>query len=94
MLDDYLNQSLEWKHVTSINEYNEPTYTTATIKGRKETGHKLIRNVQGQEVVSSAWFSTESAVCNNDLIDGSLVISIEFSVDLDGVTQWREGYLT
>ena len=93
MLTGYLNQNLSWEHATSVNEYNEPTYTTLTIKGRKEIGSKLVRNPQGQEVVSSACVFTKSAIENNDLIDDKLVISMESCVDLDGSIKWYEGYL-
>jgi len=93
MIKAYLNQNLSWKHAGTLNEYNEPTYTTTTIKGRKETGHKLVRNKQGQEVVSSAWVVTQSAIAPNDKIDGSLVISVEEAVQMDGTTKFYEGYL-
>lgn len=93
MLSDYANQSLTLKHVTSVNEYNEPSYTTTTIKGRKETGFKLIRNAAGQMVVASAIVFTKSAVSNNDLIDGSLVISVKSDISLDGTTLFYEAFL-
>ena len=93
MIDAYMNQSLAWKSVTSINEYNEPVYTTTTIKGRKETGHKLIRNNQGQEVISSARVFTKSVISNNDLIDGQQVISVESAVGLDGTVKFYTVHL-
>ena len=89
----YLNQTLEWKNVTGVNEYNEPTHVTSSIKGRKETGFKLIRNSQGQEVVSSATVFTESAIINNDLIDGKLVISVESMIELNGSIMFYEVFL-
>lgn len=79
--------------MTGINEYNEPTYATSTIKGRKETGFKLIRNAQGQEVVSSATIFTKSAISNNDLIDGKQVISVESMIELNGSVMFYEVYL-
>ena len=88
MLDDYANQSLSWKHVSSVNNHNEPTYTTTTIKGRKETSSKLVRNNRGQDVISSARAFTETLVSLNDLIDDAQIISIESAVDLNGVVQF------
>ncbi len=93
MLDVYANQNLTWKAVTSINKYNEPTYSSVTIKGRKETGNKLILNAEGQEVISSARVFTESAVANNDLIDNSKVIQVTANINLDGTVAFYEVYL-
>lgn len=93
MLGSYANQSLVWKHVATTNKYGESTYTTSTIKGRKETGHKLIRNDKGQETVSSARVFTESAITVNDLIDDKLVISVESAVSLSETVQFYTGYL-
>jgi len=92
-LDNYFNQSLTWKHVASTNDYNEPIYTTFTIKGRKETGNILVRNAQGQEVVSSAAIFTGSAIANNDLIDGQLVVSVDAMINLNGTIKFYEVYL-
>ena len=92
-LDNYFNQSLTWKHVASINDSNEPTYITSTIKGRKETGNNLVRNAQGQEVVSSAAIFTGSAIANNDKIDGRLVISVDAMINLNGTIKFYEVYL-
>ena len=92
-MTEYLNQSMTWKHISSINKYNEPTYTTSTIKGRKETGHKLVRNSQGEEVVSTACVFTLSAIEKCDLIDDEIVISVESNVELNGTTKFYEVYL-
>lgn len=93
MLKEYMNQSLSWKHAASVNEYNESTYTTTTIKGRKETGHKLVKNAAGEDTVSSARVFTESAIIVDDLIDDTLIISVESAVDLGGTVQFYTGYL-
>ena len=93
LVSNYFNQTLVWKHVASINDYNEPTYTTSTIKGRKEPGNNLVRNSQGQEVVSSAVIFTRAIIAVNDLIDGRLVISSEPMPLLNGNTLFYEVYL-
>lgn len=94
MLDDYANQSLTWVHVLTLNEYNEiATSTTTTIKGRKDTGLKLICNAQGQEILSTAYVATKSAITVNDNIDGKLVVSSEPAIDLDGRVLFWEVYL-
>ncbi len=93
MISEYMNQSLTWKHVSTISEYNEKTYTSTTIKGRKETCNKLIRTPTGQETTVNTFISTESAIAVNDLIDDKLVISSEPMVDIDGTTLFYEVYL-
>jgi len=93
MLGNYANQNLTWKHVASISKYNEATYTTSTIKGRHETGFKLIRDAKGQETTSSAIVYTESAVTVNDLINDKLVIAVHSNVDINGIVKFYTVYL-
>lgn len=94
MIGNYTNQSLTLKHVASVNQYNESTYTTTAIKGRKEAGNKLVRSSTGQEVVSAASVFTESLVCNGDLIDNSLVVTVDSAVDLGGEIRFYKAWLT
>ena len=93
MIGDYANQSLTLKKVTATSEYNEKTYTTSTIKGRKETGFRLIRNQFGQETISSATVFTATLVNVDDLIDDKLVIASIPQVGLGGTVQYYEVYL-
>jgi nitrogen regulatory protein PII-like uncharacterized protein len=93
MISDYLNQSLTWKKVTATSDTNENTYSSTTIKGRKESVNKLIRNLQGNEVVVSTLVVTESAVSVNDLIDDQIVIQVDILPDLSGNTNHYEVYL-
>ena len=93
MLENYANQDLSWKSVLSLNKYNEPTYSTTTIKGRKETSNKMVRTASGQETIAVSCVFTKSLVLVNDLIDGKLVIMVDNSVDLDGTTLFYEVYL-
>ena len=93
MLANYANQPLTWKHVTAVSKYDEKTYASTTVKGRKETGFKLIRDAQGKETVSSARVFTESAVTIDDLIDDKLAIAVESNVALNGTVQYYTVYL-
>lgn len=93
MINDYLNQTASWKSVSSVNQYNEPTYTTKSISVRKEPSRKLVRNNEGEEVTSSAFVVTTSAVAANDLIDGRLVITSEPAPGLNGDYIFYEVYL-
>lgn len=90
MIGRYANQTLSWQHVSSVDEYNEPTYTTTSIAGRMETGNKLVRDQYGQEVVSTATVYTESAVDNGDLIEGKIVIQVNKMIGFDGNVKFYE----
>ena len=85
---EYFNQDVTWKSRTSVNAYNEPTYTSSTIKARFEYKRKLIRDATGEEVVSMATCFTQSAVEPEDTITfGGIdwrVISVSAEVDLFG----------
>ena len=97
MLESYANQLLTWKHVTGINEYNEPSYSTTPIRGRKEVGLKLVTNSQGhqagQEIVSSACVFTSSPVEAGDQLDGQSVITVDTNIGLSGAVAFYEVYL-
>ena len=93
MLSEYANQSLTLKQPGTPDQYNEVTYTSSTIYGRKEHSTKLVRNNEGEEVTSSAFVVTETEVAVGDLIDDRVVIVSEPAPDLDGNTQFYEVYL-
>jgi hypothetical protein len=93
MIRAYLNQSVTWKHVASLNTYNEPTYSSTTIKARKEGVNKLINNQTGQVAVSSTRIFTESAISVNDLIDDRQVLRVDAVVGVNGAISHYEVYL-
>ncbi len=97
MITDYLNQTATWKTVTSVNEYNEPTFTSATIACRMEYKRQMVRDSQGQEVVSEATLYTLSAVKPGDVItydsrDWS-VLTVASEAQLDGTVLFRAVYM-
>ena len=97
MITDYLNQSATWKTVTSVNEYNEPTFTSTTITCRMEYKRQMVRDAQGQEVVSEATLYTTSAVLPGDVItydsrDWS-VLTVASEAQLDGTVLFRAVYM-
>lgn len=93
MIEAYANQTLILKKPASVNEYNEATYSSTSIKGRLENGYKLIRNKQGEETVSSARVFTKTLVQVDDMINDMLVISSEPLTDIDGKTGFYTVYL-
>ena len=71
MIDFYLNQSITLKSKISKNKFNEATYNTSTIKARLEFKRKMVRNSQGQEVISEAFLMTTAIVNPDDVINVS-----------------------
>ena len=94
MIEAYANQSLTLEKAGALNSYGEFTYATSTIKGRKQTEFKLVRNSTGQEVVSTAQVFTTTAITVNDRIDGQVVIAVQSAVDIDGAVQFYQVYLS
>lgn len=93
MLKPYANQSIVWEHATERDEYYQPTPVTSTILGRLEDGFKLIRNSEGEQVVSTGVLFTETAVAVGDKIDGRLVIASSPNRGFDGEIVFYEVYL-
>lgn len=93
MISQYTNQSVTWKHIASINKYNEPTYTTTTIKARLEEGLKQTRTATGEEVISSARCYTQSEIGIGDLLDDMVVIAVNKMFNLSGKEKFREVWL-
>jgi hypothetical protein len=54
MISAYLIDDLTIRYLTAMDQWNTPTYTNVAVKGRIEWQNKLIRNAQGEQVVSAA----------------------------------------
>ena len=93
MLEDYCTQSGEWKHKTGIDDYNQPSYDTKTIDCRILDQEKLVRNKQGEQILSTSTVFTQENVQLDDLINGRTVIGRK-SLDLLDETDGWEVYLT
>ncbi|RJX18508.1 MAG: hypothetical protein C4570_06415 [Ammonifex sp.] len=101
MIDQYLNQTAVWKPAV-INEYgeattfiSEPPFTTAqTITVRWEAKRRIVRNRQGQEVVSEARVFCMEAVQPGDVIEYGgrdwPVIAVSEVPGLNGIVRHRE----
>lgn len=94
MIDIYLNQVVTLKTPSSINDYNEASYTTKNIPARFEYKRKLVRKPTGENIISEAQCYTETQVKPDDVItyDGKdwPVISVKDQVGLDGSVQFYE----
>lgn len=94
MIGVYLNQTATWKRVIGYNGYGEPVFEEIAIKVRWEGKRRLVRNKQGQEVVSEA-----RVFCIEDVQPGDMleyggkewpVITVSEMPGLNGKVQFRE----
>lgn len=94
MIELYLNQTATWKQVIGLNEYGEPITTSQPIKVRWEGKRRIVRDRQGQEVVSEARvFCLEPLQPGDILNDGARdwpVITVSECPDLAGNVLYRE----
>lgn len=94
MLEPYANNTVTWKTATGQNEYGEPITGSSPIQCRLEPRRRLVRNAQGQEVVSEIALYTQAAVKVGDLIavDGVdyPVIAVTVEYGLSGLEAFRE----
>ena len=68
MIGDYCNQTISVKIKGEPNENNEAVYTNSTIQGRFEYKRRIVRDKQGQEVVSEAKLFTETSLKTDDIV--------------------------
>jgi hypothetical protein len=95
MIESYLNQTAVWKSKGAVSDTNQPTYAPdVSIPCRIEYSRKMIRNKDGQEVVSMATVFTQAVVRPDDVIviDGYSwpVIAVAEEADLSGAILFRE----
>jgi hypothetical protein len=95
MIGDYLSQTAIWRHVTGRNEFGDPTYAPdQPVPVRWEPKLRLVRNAQGDQVVSEARVFTEASVEPGDvLVYGGRewpIIAVGQVVGLDGAEIGRE----
>lgn len=94
MIDLYLNQMAIWHRATGKNEYGEPVTEDSNIKVRWEGKRRLVRNAQGQEVVSEAKVFCLEPIKPGDILEHGgrqwPVIAVTDVTDLDGNVLHRE----
>ncbi|MDI3528707.1 MAG: hypothetical protein PWQ23_526 [Thermoanaerobacter sp.] len=88
MIKDYLNQTAVLKSTTGYNEYGEPIVSTKNIPCRFEMKRRLVRDKQGNEVVSEARMYCIEPIGPDDKVEYKgieyTVIAVSEIVDLDG----------
>jgi hypothetical protein len=69
MIESYLNQTATHRVKMSVNEFNEPIFAAdAVINCRIEYKRKMVRDKQGQTVVSEASLYTKTLIKPDDVI--------------------------
>ncbi len=89
----YLNQDVTWESKTGKDGYNKPVYASSEIKARKEKKRRMVRDTQGEEVVSETTLYTQSAIGLEDRIDSEEVINVSEWIDKDGSVIGYEVFL-
>lgn len=54
MISAYLIDDVTIKYLVSLDEWQEPIWSLVAVKARVEWSNKLVRNAQGEQVVSAA----------------------------------------
>lgn len=90
MIEDYLSQRMTVRRRTGISFNGDPIFAeTRNVPCRWEQSRRMVRNAQGEEVVSESLVHTTVTVATGDeLVDVSgrawPVVSTATHVDLDG----------
>lgn len=101
MISTYLAQTIWRKQRTGVDGYGQPTFgTTGQRKGRWLEKRRLVRNANGEQVISevSVTLSPDEAVAVGDQLslDGSTyltVIAVSADRDLAGGLLLKRAYL-
>lgn len=97
MFSHLMNQSFTLKTKSSVDKYNQGTYTTSTITGRFEYKRKQVKSVTNQDIISEARVFTNTSVNIDDIITWDSkdwrVISVSICYDLFGSVSHYQVYL-
>jgi hypothetical protein len=77
MTGAYCIHSLTLKRLVSLDQWNTPDWTLVPFMGRMDRGSKLVRNAQGEQVVSAATVIIPASVLS--------VILADRIIDSDGI---------
>lgn len=96
MIEAYLNQLTTHRRRTAVAFNGDQTFVEIpNVPCRWEQSRRLVRNAQGEQVVSEASVLTQAAITTGDeLVDGAgrawPVISVSDNPDLDGNSMFVE----
>jgi hypothetical protein len=90
MIDIYMTNPVTLKRLASRDQWNEPTYTTTALMAKVDSKTRLVRDLKGEQVVSSALVylpGSVAAVSHEDrvIIDGveHVIIAIQKMADFE-----------
>ncbi len=91
MINAYMNDTIILKTAT-LDQWSKVTYDSTTLRGRFEFKTKMLRNLQGEQVVSSARvFLASRAIDHNDKISYQ---GIDYSIiSIEQVKDFSAKYL-
>lgn len=80
MIDAYLIDEVTIKNLVSLDQWQEPTWALTVVKARVDWQNKLIRNAQGEQVVSAALVYFDSDVANLTIDDRIIIDGVEHTI--------------
>jgi hypothetical protein len=80
MISAYLIDTVSIKRLTSRDQWQEPTWTSETLRARVEWQNKLIRNDKGEQVVSGALVYMSGDITAPTNADRIVIDSIEHAI--------------
>lgn len=90
MIDIYMTDPVTLKRLASRDEWNEPTYALVPLMGRVDWKARLVRNLQGEQVVSMGLVTLPrslAAVTHEDriIVDGveHAIVAIQKIADFE-----------
>ena len=69
VINAYLIHPLTLKRLVSLDQWQEPTWALVSFMGRMDRGSKLVRNAQGEQIVSAATVLIPASVLSVTLAD-------------------------
>jgi hypothetical protein len=73
MIGPYCIHPLTLKRLVLLDQWNVPTWALISFMGRLDRGSKLVRNLQGEQVVSAAIVSIPKTVISVTLADRIII---------------------
>jgi uncharacterized protein (DUF952 family) len=77
VINSYLIDDVTIKNLVSLDQWQEPTWSTIVVKARVDWQDKLIRNAQGEQVVSAALVYFDKDVVGLTIDDRIIIEGIE-----------------
>ncbi|MCK9598016.1 MAG: hypothetical protein M0R06_03180 [Sphaerochaeta sp.] len=80
MIGSYLIDDVTIRNLVSLDQWNTPTYTDVAVKARVDWQDRLIRNAQGEQVVSAALVYFDNDVAGLTIDDRITIDGVEHAI--------------